>query len=79
MGRLTIRLPNALHNQLETLAKQEGVSMNQYITYALTRHATLAQHAGSPPNHKDHTPEDRDGAHAQSPTSGASPPETRSD
>ena len=42
MGRLTVRLPGALHDQLRTLAEQEGVSLNQYIVYALTRQATLA-------------------------------------
>jgi len=42
MGRLTVRLPVALHEQLRTLAEQEGVSLNQYIVYALTRQATLA-------------------------------------
>lgn len=41
MGRLTLRLPDALHTQLETLARSEGVSLNQYLVYALTRQATL--------------------------------------
>ena len=42
MGRLTVRLPNTLHHQLTTLAKKEGVSLNQYIVFALTRQTTLA-------------------------------------
>jgi len=42
MGRLTVRLPETLHRQLETQARQEGVSLNQYIVYLLTRQATLA-------------------------------------
>lgn len=42
MSRLTLRLPDTLHQQLETLAEQEAVSLNQYIVYALTRQATLA-------------------------------------
>ncbi len=42
MERLTVRLPETLHKQLTTLAKQEGVSLNQYIVYALTRQVTLA-------------------------------------
>lgn len=42
MGRLTLRLPEALHRQLKTLAENEGVSLNQYIVYALTRQSTLA-------------------------------------
>ena len=31
-----------LHEQLQTLAEQEAVSLNHYIVYALTRQATLA-------------------------------------
>jgi len=42
MSRLTLRLPDTLHEQLEALAEQEAVSLNQYIVYALTRQATLA-------------------------------------
>ncbi len=42
MSRLTLRLPDTLHQQLEALAEQEAVSLNQYIVYALTRQATLA-------------------------------------
>ena len=37
MGRFTLRLPESLHQELETQALQEGVSLNQYIVYALTR------------------------------------------
>ena len=42
MGRLTVRLPDTLHAQLTSLAESEGVSLNQYIVYALTRQVTLA-------------------------------------
>ena len=42
MGRLTVRLPGTLHHQLTTLAKDEEISLNQYIVYALTRQVTLA-------------------------------------
>ena len=42
MGRLTLRLPGTLHEQLTLLADREGVSLNQYIVYALTRQVTLA-------------------------------------
>ena len=42
MIRLTLRLPETLHNQLEVLARDEAVSLNQYIVYALTRQVTLA-------------------------------------
>jgi predicted HicB family RNase H-like nuclease len=42
MSRLTLRLPETLHQQLADLAEGEGVSLNQYIVYALTRQAALA-------------------------------------
>lgn len=42
MSRLTLRLPDALHRLLSKQAKQEGISLNQYIVYALTREATLS-------------------------------------
>lgn len=37
MGRLTLRLPDTLHQQLASLAEKEGMSLNQFIVYALTR------------------------------------------
>ncbi len=37
MGRFTLRLPQTLHSELESRAQQEGVSLNQYVVYALTR------------------------------------------
>ena len=37
MSRLTLRLPETLHEQLSQLAENEGVSLNQYIVYSLTR------------------------------------------
>jgi predicted HicB family RNase H-like nuclease len=40
MSRLTLRLPETLHRQLATQAQREGVSLNQYIVYALTRQLT---------------------------------------
>ena len=42
MSRLTLRLPETLHQQLVNLAKGEGISLNQYIVYALTRQVTSA-------------------------------------
>jgi uncharacterized protein (DUF1778 family) len=42
MSRLTLRLPETLHQQLAHLAEGEGVSLNQYIVYALTRQAALS-------------------------------------
>ncbi len=40
MSRLTLRLPDTLHQQIETRAVTEGVSMNQFIVFALTRQVT---------------------------------------
>jgi len=40
MSNLTLRLPETLHQRLEVLARQEGVSLNQYIVYALTQQST---------------------------------------
>lgn len=37
MSRFTVRLPETLHQQLVNLAQTEGISLNQYIVYALTR------------------------------------------
>ena len=42
MSRLTLHLPESLHQQLENLAEHEAVSLDQYIVYALTRQTTLA-------------------------------------
>ncbi len=41
MGRLSLRLPESLHQQLATLAQQEGVSLHQYLVYLLAQKATL--------------------------------------
>lgn len=42
MSRLTLRLPETLHQQLVNLAEGEGISLNQYIVYALTRQVSSA-------------------------------------
>jgi primosomal protein N' len=42
MGQLTVRLPTTLHEQLRERAAHEGVSLNHYVLYALTRQVTLA-------------------------------------
>jgi len=42
MSRLTLRLPDTLHQQLIHIADSEGVSLNQYIVYALTRQSSTA-------------------------------------
>jgi hypothetical protein len=41
MGQFTLRLPETLHRELEFRAQQEGVSVNQYIVYALTRQVAV--------------------------------------
>jgi HicB family len=46
MSRLTLRLPETLHQQLAQVAEQEGVSLNQYIVYALTRQTVNASVRG---------------------------------
>ncbi len=43
MARLTLRIPDSLHATLRERAATEGVSMNQYIVYALSRAATVQQ------------------------------------
>ncbi|MDK2411268.1 type II toxin-antitoxin system HicB family antitoxin [Aphanizomenon sp. PH219] len=43
MSQLTLRLPETLHQQLIRLAETEGVSLNQYIVYALTRQAVSTE------------------------------------
>jgi hypothetical protein len=40
MSRLTLRLPETLQRQLAAQAKREGVSLNQYGVYALSRQLT---------------------------------------
>lgn len=42
MSQLTLQLPETLHQQLTCLAENEGVPLNQYIIYALTRQVALA-------------------------------------
>ena len=34
MSTLSVRLPNSLHEQIRRLAKQEGISINQFISSA---------------------------------------------
>jgi HicB family len=37
MSRVTLQLPETLHRQLASQAQREGVSLPQYLVYALTR------------------------------------------
>jgi hypothetical protein len=52
MSRLTLRLPETLHRQLETQAKREGVSLNQYVVYALSRQLTQSYKVHAVPEEK---------------------------
>lgn len=36
MSTLSVRLPDSLHKKLKELAEKEGVSMNQFITLAVS-------------------------------------------
>ena len=36
MTTLSLRLPESLHKRIKNLADQEGISMNQFITLAVT-------------------------------------------
>jgi len=49
MSQLTLRLPQTLHQQLIRLAEAEGISLNQYIVYALSRQAASADFIGAIP------------------------------
>jgi hypothetical protein len=36
MNTVSLRLPKSIHERVRTLSKQDGVSINQFITIALT-------------------------------------------
>jgi hypothetical protein len=36
MSAISLRLPNSIHKRVKTLAKIDGVSVNQFVTVALT-------------------------------------------
>lgn len=40
-GQFKLRLPKSLHKSLATHAKEEGISMNQYCLYLLSKHDAL--------------------------------------
>ena len=42
-GRFVLRIPKILHRQLTGVAKQNQVSLNQYVTYLLSSNITLEQ------------------------------------
>jgi hypothetical protein len=47
VSRLTLRLPESLHQHLCSLAEKEGISLNHYIVYTLTRQVTLVQNSSA--------------------------------
>jgi hypothetical protein len=42
MSRLTLRLPDNLHRQLQVLAVNEGIPLDQYIVEVLSQHVSIA-------------------------------------
>ena len=42
-GKFNVRVPASLHRKLHGLAKKEGVSLNQYVVYALSHTAGVAE------------------------------------
>jgi uncharacterized protein (DUF1778 family) len=42
MSRLSLRLPESLHQRLATQADREGVSLNQYLVYLLAERSAAA-------------------------------------
>ena len=38
MSRVTLRLPDSLHRQLNAMAREEDISLNQFIVFALTQY-----------------------------------------
>lgn len=51
MSRLTLRLPNTLHEQIRELAEYENISINQYVVYALTLQVSQAYKVKQVPDH----------------------------
>src|SRR5437867_9794245 len=49
METITLHLPKTLRHQLEALARSEGVSLDQYLVYALTRQVASAYHVQAVP------------------------------
>lgn len=41
-GQFKLRLPRSLHRQLAQASKKEGVSMNQYCVYLLSKECSLS-------------------------------------
>ncbi len=61
MNRLTVSLPDNVHARLKDLAKREGVSMNQYVAYAIA-HQVETPEGSSPLGDLDDLLDDSDEA-----------------
>lgn len=46
-GQFKLRIPKSLHKQLSCHARKEGISMNQYCLYLLTKFDALYTHHSS--------------------------------
>ena len=55
MSQIQLTLPQTLHDQLDTLAKHEGVSLPEYILYILAYQARAAYTAQPVPQDALHT------------------------
>ncbi len=62
MPRLSLRLPESLHEQLKEQAREEGISLNQYLVYLLARTTRSAYSVTAIP---DEEVEDRKAAYAR--------------
>lgn len=41
MSTISLRLPNSIHNRVKELAKVDGISINQFISMALTEKVSV--------------------------------------
>ncbi len=48
MSTLSLRLPDSLHNEVKSMAKEEGISINQFVSSAVAEKmaALLTQVSG---------------------------------
>lgn len=45
MATLSVRIPNSVHNAIKTLAKEDDISINQFIASAVTEKLTAMETA----------------------------------
>ena len=43
MSVLSLRIPQSLHNQVRELAKEDGISINQFVAFALVEKVATLQ------------------------------------